>query len=359
MKILYITNGICGVGGLERVLAVKTALLIEKYGYDIHILSLNEWEKTPFYPFSPLVSRHHLPFHGYSPWHLCAFLRDINRLIQSLSPDIVDVCDDGMKGFLIPYLPATHQIPIIYERHVAQEITQRHWWSHFTRAFQRHCAGKYDKFILLCNGHKKDWPLSNTEVIPNVTSFRPASPSRLENKRLIAVGKISYQKAYEYLLDVWTKLEPHFPDWEVCLYGEENDGGALREEIHKRGLKRFALMGRCSDMMHEYLRSSIHVMTSRFEGLPMVMIEAQSCGLPSVSFDCPYGPSEIIQDGINGYLLPMGDVDGMATKLSQLMTDHSLLQRQGQAARETSLAYSDSTIVNRWHQLFSSLVKHV
>lgn len=358
MKILYITNGICGVGGLERVLALKTALLIEKYGYDIHILSLNEEGKVPFYSFHPAISRHHLPFQGYAPWHLSAYLHSVNRLIRNLSPNLVDVCDDGIKGFFFPYLPAVSRIPIIYERHIAQEIARKHRWSLFAQALQHRCAEKYDKFILLCEGHKKDWPLSNTEIIPNITSFRPSAPSKLEGKRLIAVGKISYQKAYEYLLDVWETLEPLFPDWEVCVYGEEHDGGQLRAEIGKRGVKRFLLMGRYSDMMQEYLKASIHVMTSRFEGLPMVMIEAQSCGLPSVSFDCPYGPAEVIEDGVNGYLLPRGDVDGMKARLAKLMKDPTLLRKQGEAAFDKSISYSDSAIVDRWNQLFSSLVKH-
>ena len=354
MKLLYITNGISGVGGLERVLAVKTRLLIERYNYEIHIVRLKERES--FYSFHPSIAYHFVEFSGYSPWGLLQYLMSIRMLVHEIRPDIVDVCDDGLKAFLLPYLFRKRSFSLIYERHVAQEMIRKKRLSSLVYAAERFCAKKFDKFILLSEGHKQDWTLNNTEIIPNVSSFRPSAPSKLEGKRLIAVGKISYQKAYEYLLEVWATLEPLFPDWEVCIYGEERDGGVLRRAIEKRGLKRFRLMGRCSNMMPEYLRASIHVMTSRFEGLPMVMIEAQSCGLPSVAFDCPYGPREIIEDGVNGYLVPAGGVDAMRKRLILLMSDRSLLKQLGLASYRKAEIYTDGKILERWHELYSSLV---
>lgn len=353
MKLLYITNGISGVGGLERVLAVKTRLLIERYNYEIHIVRLKERES--FYSFHPSIAYHFVEFSGYSPWGLLKYLMSIRMLVHEIRPDIVDVCDDGLKAFLLPYLFRKRSFSLIYERHVAQEMIRKKRLSSLVYAAERFCAKKFDKFVLLCEGHRKDWQTGNIQIIPNMTPFRPSEPSDLCSKRIIAVGKISEQKAYEYLLEIWTPLEKQFPDWEVCIYGEERDGGVLRRAIEKRGLKRFRLMGCCADMMPEYLRASIHVMTSRFEGLPMVMIEAQSCGLPSVSFDCPYGPREIIDDGQNGYSLQMGDFVGMRKRLSSLMADRELLRRLGNAAYLKSQLYTDSEIMEQWNTLYSSL----
>lgn len=354
MKLLYITNGISGVGGLERVLAVKTRLLIERYNYEIHIVRLKECES--FYSFHPSIAYHFVEFSGYSPWGLLKYLRSIRMLVHEIKPDIVDVCDDGLKAFLLPFIFRKRSFSLIYERHIAQEIIKKKRLSLFVYAVQRLCAKKFDKFILLCEGHRKDWNTGNIIIIPNITPFRPLKPGNLSNKRIIAVGKISYQKAYEYLLDVWGPLESQFPDWEICVYGKECDGGQLRRAIQSRGLLRFQLMGSCPDMLSAYLRSSIHVMTSRFEGLPMVMIEAQSCGLPSVSFDCPYGPGEIIDDGVNGYLVPVGDVEAMRKRLISLMSDQKLLKKLGLASYRKAEIYTEGVIMERWHGLYGSLV---
>ncbi|WP_419537294.1 hypothetical protein [Akkermansia sp.] len=120
-RILYIANGITGPGGLERVLSVRTRLLAEEYGDEIHIMTLNERGAEPFYDFHPGIRVHHVAMEGSSLARLAAWVRGIRKTVRIVNPDVVDVCDDGFKGFWIPLLLSGRR-PVIYERHVSRMI---------------------------------------------------------------------------------------------------------------------------------------------------------------------------------------------------------------------------------------------
>ena len=118
------------------------------------------------------------------------------------------------------------------------------------------------------------------------------------------------------------------------------------------------LNGPVEDVVKAYQESSIFVLSSRFEGFGMVLIEAMACGLPVVSFDCPAGPDEIITDGVDGLLVPSGDVHALAEKLMVLMSDENLRRRLGQQARQTAQRYEMTTIANQWIALFEKVIKN-
>lgn len=109
--------------------------------------------------------------------------------------------------------------------------------------------------------------------------------------------------------------------------------------------------------MREYLSSSIYVMTSRYEGLPMVLLEAQALGLPIVSYTCPCGPRDIVSDGVNGYLVPEGREEEFAARLRLLMADEQLRRDMGRAAHEASSRYRMQTVMPQWLELFEVLVR--
>ena len=118
------------------------------------------------------------------------------------------------------------------------------------------------------------------------------------------------------------------------------------------------LNGPAEDVVKAYLESSIFVLSSRFEGFGMVLVEAMACGLPVVSFDCPAGPDEIITDGVDGLLVPSGDVHALAEKLMTLMTDENLRRRLGQQARQTAQRYDMAALANRWTDLLEKVIKN-
>ncbi len=363
MKLLYITNGITGAGGLERVLAVKASVLAERFGYEVHILSLNEEGKEPFFEFSPKIIRHSIAIGGHPLKYIQAYNNGIRQKVTDIKPDVISVCDDGLKGFFIPKIVDT-TIPVVYERHVSQ-MTERGagqnrisaMVSGFKFRVMNYMAKSFDRFVVLTEGNTKEWHLNNMAVIPNPLPFYPEQVSTLQNKKVIAVGKQSYQKAYDLLLASWAKLPTELKDWELHIYGKKDESLQLSGLAKELGIAAEVFFHPPEkDIEAKFLESSVFVLSSRFEGFGMVIIEAMSCGLPVVSFDCPHGPADIITHGTDGFLVQKGNTEELANHLAMLLGDSGLRQHFGIKGRETAKQYLPETVVKQWDELFKSLV---
>lgn len=359
MRILYITNGISGPGGLERVLSVKTAYLAEQYGYEVHLVSLNESNQDLFYRFSPQIQFHQINATGNPISFFRRYKKGMQQEVSKIDPDIISVCDDGLKGFLLPRIIKT-KAKWIYERHVSKliegkdnqpflkNISTRLKWS-----LMEFLGKKYSKFVVLTKGNKKEWTtLRNLVVIPNPLSFEPSDTADLDNKVVICVGKICYQKRQDLLVDIWKRIHSVHPDWELQLFGQAD----LNYLDTTRLLKGVRFHPAERNIESKYLESSIYVMPSRFEGFGMVLIEAMACGVPCVSFDCNYGPGDIIQNGEDGYLVPNGDVEGFEEKLLKLMEDTDKRKAFGKKAKENVQRYAVPNIMKQWDDLFTELM---
>jgi glycosyltransferase involved in cell wall biosynthesis len=364
MKLLYITNGINGAGGLERVLSVKASYLVDVMGYEVHILRLNEGDVSSFYTFSPQIILHSIKVGGNSLQYTSAYLRGIIRTIKDINPDLISVCDDGLKAFFLP-LVLGNRIPIVYERHVSKEIELnvdffiwKKVWIRFKWKLMATLANRFSKFIVLTNGNKKEWPdLKNLAVIPNPTSFYPISSSYLVNKKVIAIGKQGYQKSYDRLLEAWHLVYQQHSDWELEIYGKIETEEKLEEQALKLGIcEKISFYPPTQEIESKYLEASIYVMSSRFEGFGMVLIEAMACGVPCISFDCPHGPADIITDGVDGILVENGDVAGLANALIRLIENEELRKKMGTAAKGNVMRFLPETILPQWDTLFKELI---
>lgn len=179
-KLLYITNAIDCSGGLERVLSVKTKVLAEEYGYEIHIITLNQKSKTDlFFPFSEKITQHNIEVSGNALQYISKYISRIKKLIANVNPNVILVCDDGLKAFLLPVILG-QKTPIIYERHVSKLIEKSEHQSWIKSVFVNLKFGLMDffaeyftKFIVLTEGNKKEWKLKNIQVIPNPLPFIP------------------------------------------------------------------------------------------------------------------------------------------------------------------------------------------
>ena len=362
--LLYITNAIDGSGGLERVLSVKTKVLAEDYGYDIHVVTLNQKSKTDlFFSFSEKIIQHNLEVSGNTIQYISKYISGIKKVVSEIKPNIILVCDDGLKAFFLPQILG-NKIPIIYERHVSKliEISENQGFIKgvFTKlkfSLMDFLAKDFSKFIVLTEGNKNEWKLKNLQVIPNPLPFFPAEKSSLENKKVIAVGKQSYQKSYDRLLKSWALLGKEFKDWELHIYGkfDENLGlENLAKDLKIQNQVYFHLPEK--NIEEKYAESSIFVLSSRYEGFGMVLIEAMSFGIPCVSFDCNYGPSDIIKDGEDGFLIKNGDEKDFAQKLQELMKDENLRKEMGGKARENVGRFLPENVVKKWDELFKKIV---
>lgn len=361
MKLLYITNGINGSGGLERVLSVKASALAEDYGYEVCILCLNDAHLNPFYSFSPKIKMLSIVASGNPISYFKQYKQGIQKVVDEFQPVVISVCDDGLKGFFIPQFLKT-KAKIIYERHVSKLIEARDGQSLLKKTatkgkwfLMEQLAQRFSKFVVLTEGNKKEWKsLQNMMVIANPLSFYPEESSSLENKKVICVGKISYQKGQDILLEAWNVVHEKHPDWKLELYGKANDAFLKVQNLEGKNVFYFPPE---KNIEEKYLQSSVYVMSSRFEGFGMVLIEAMACGVPCVSFDCDYGPSDIITDGEDGFLVEKENEMQLADKILFLIENEELRKGFGQKAKENSKRYSVSEIVQQWDDLFKKLVK--
>lgn len=358
MKILYVTNGINGAGGLERVLSVKTGWLAREYGYEIHILTLNETEGSPFYEFDPSIKFHNIIASGNPLTYLRQYARGVKLVIQNVAPDVISVCDDGLKGFFLPRLTGRKQ-PFIYERHASVSLNvSTSLQGKVVAGLMRFLARDFKKFVVLTPSNIKEWKLPNAIVIPNPLSFFPDEISTLQNKKVISVGSHSYNKGYDLLLKSWKLVQARHPDWQLCIYGKADPDRTFikfAKELQLCGSVHF--FEPVPEIDLKYMESSVMALPSRSEGFGMVLIEAMICGVPCVSFDCPSGPRDIIRDGEDGFLVENGNVESFAAKIDSLIADPVLRSKMGRTARENASRFSPRAIVAQWDQLFKSLVR--
>jgi glycosyltransferase involved in cell wall biosynthesis len=364
MKLLYITNGINGSGGLERVLSIKASYLAENLGYEVHIAGLNDSTSHLFYDFSAKIKLHAVAVSGNPIQYIKNYVSGFKKLVNQINPDIIIVCDDGLKGFFIPTILGKSK-PIIYERHVSKNIEFRKNASVFKMISTKiklllmdFLSKTFDKFVVLTNENRREWKGKNVVVISNPLSFYPNESSTLENKKVIAVGKQSHQKGYDLLLKSWKLVQQKNPDWQLEIYGKKDASQGLEELAKQLEIENsVAFFEPEKNIKEKYLQSSIYVMSSRFEGFGMVLIEAMACGVPCVSFDCPFGPSDIIKDNQDGFLVEKGNTIQLAEKLNVLIENEALRTDFGKKAKQNVKRFQPEIVLKQWDELFISIKK--
>ena len=360
-RVLYITNGITGAAGLERVLSVKCSMLADQFDYEVHVLSLNECNQEPFFRFSKRVCFHSIEVQGNPIKKAWSYIRGVQRVVDSIGPRVLCVCDNGLKAFFLRHA-IKGQFAFVYERHSTKDVN----FGEKTR-FQRFIGGVslvvmaflgrfFDRFVVLTDGHVDEWPGIKCSVIPNPLPFRCSIPAPLENQRVVAVGRQAYPKGYDQLLKIWARVAKRHPEWVLAIYGKIDDSLGLEETARSLGvLNSVEFHPPSADIKAVYLEASVFVLSSLYEGFGMVLIEAMECGLPCVSFNCPFGPADIISNGIDGFLINPGDLEAFSEKLSLLLGDKPLRKEMGSNAKENVNRFDAEHVVQMWHELFQSI----
>ncbi|MFJ6636914.1 glycosyltransferase family 4 protein [Streptomyces sp. NPDC091376] len=204
-------------------------------------------------------------------------------------------------------------------------------------------------------------PGVRVEAVPNSVPAPVASPASSTAKLIVAAGRLTSVKRYDLLIRAFAKVAAAHPDWRLRIYGSGDATGntkdTLQALIRELALEdRVRLMGAVSPLAPELALASIAVSTSRLESFGMTIVEAMRCGLPVVSTDCPHGPREIINDGIDGRLVPVGDVDAIAHALLELVGNDDLRQHMSQAALTASARFDPAQIAERHETIYSDLL---
>ena len=216
-----------------------------------------------------------------------------------------------------------------------------------------------DQLVVLTENDRESWhELSNVVAIPNPVSIKPSSRSPLAEKRIISIGRYCHEKGYDDLLKTWAELQQLDSDWRLDTFGDGDRSSyeAMIDEL-QIDRSRCSLHGRTLDVQSEYLNSSIAVCSSNYEGFGLSLVEAMSCGVPVVSFDCPWGPRNIITDGEDGLLVENGNTHLLAQALVSLMQHPEEIARMGENAILNVRRFSIDGVAERWKQLFDNLIK--
>ena len=221
---------------------------------------------------------------------------------------------------------------------------------------------KFDKVVLMTEAEKNDWNLKDKVVcIPNMLVTYPDQEPNMTHvqKSVISVGRYAYPKGYDMLLESWLIVQKTHPDWSLHIYGSHDGGvgeyGRLQEQIKQHEIVNVFLHQSINDIYSCYTKSDFYVMSSRYESFGLVLIEAMSCGLPVISFDCKYGPQSIIQNGETGVLVPHNDITKMAAAICSMIEHDEERQRMAVNARLASKKYRPENIIPIWHSFYESL----
>lgn len=362
MKLFYIVPNLNNEGGVARVLSLKLNYIVEKFGYEVHILTQNQGNFPLFYSFHEKIVFHDMILEGTIFNFFRSFRKILKSKIKSIQPDIIIVCDNGLKAYTIPFI-LSDTIPIVFECHGSKYIEEKQLKSDFISKFNNSLkykfkdfgANKFSKLVALSNESLKEWKVKNALVISNPSWLQTDSAADLKSKKVIVVARNSYEKGLDRLLVIWQKMVVKHSDRILEIYGESVTD--LRQTVLEMGIESNVNLNEpVKNISEKYLTSSVFLMTSRSEGFPMVLLEAMALGLPCVAYDCPTGPRSIIDNESNGFLIEDGNADSFIQKLELLFEDENLRIKMGTNARESVKKYDLDSIMQQWKSLFESLV---
>jgi len=377
LNIVYITPALYMAGGVERVLTLKANYFAEHFGYDITIILTEGKDKPLFYPLSDKIKVVHLDINFEELW-TCSFIKKIfvylkkQRIykqkltaeLMRIRPDIsvsllrreinfINGIKDGSKKVGELHINRANYRNFNTEKVGFLKRLFAKIWSHNLVSHLE----KLDRLVVLTDKDREAWTeLSNVVTIPDPLPFVPISVSSLSAKRVVAIARYSHEKGIDLLLEAWSKVEKIQKEWRLDVFGD-GERTIYEQMIGNLELdqQRCQLHGRTNDVEYEYSQSSLFVLSSRFEGFGLVIIEAMSCGLPVLAFDCPWGPTEIITDGKDGLLVDNGNVSQLADSIIYLIDHPDVRKQMGEQAKRKSENYKIENLAIVWKDLLEEL----
>ena len=378
MKIAYIFSTLSKTGGTERIIIEKANYFAEQFDYDVTIINLfQRVEDTNHYLLSKKVKQINLGIPYFSQykykypkrlwikWRLNKQTKkSIAQYVQLIDPDILI----GISFFNADQISSVNcRAKKIIESHEVKLFTLSSYYSKrnllsklFLKVFRffyfRTIERYTDVVVTLTEGDKKLWKRAKRiEVIPNFSTMPITTFSDCTSKRVIAAGRLEWEKGYERLIEAWKIVFSRHADWHLDIYGKGSMKETLESLANNWKVHNININNCTSNISQEYANSSICAVTSYFEGFSLVLLEAMKHGLPCVAFDCPFGPKSIIDDAYDGFLVKDGNIRLFAERLCHLIENEKLRKQFSKAAIEKANTFDVDIIMNKWQALFEQL----
>ena len=372
MRILYVCDALAIYGGVERVLIDKSNWFVEYGGCEVCLLTINQGSHPICYPLHPKVIYDDLNIQFHQQYHFPFFKRLIKNIqlhhlfrkrmlikIQEFAPDII-VCT--RLEYIRDIIQVKGAIPLVFESHSSclasrfegDGILRRlHVW------YLQLAVKKVQMVVALTKGDAEEWKKQtpNVCVIPNVVHLNTSDCSDCSSKSAITVGRFTKQKDLTCLLHIWNQVYQRYPDWQFHIYGGYGDEQDVILSVINQMDANIQVHKSTSDIIEKYKDSSVFLLTSKYEPFGLVLPEAMSCGLPIVAFDCPYGPRDIISDGVDGFLISNRNEEEFLEKVCLLIKNSDLRVQMGQKGYSSSKRYHVENIMPLWNSLFRKIIE--
>ncbi|MBE6259889.1 MAG: glycosyltransferase family 4 protein [Prevotella sp.] len=379
MHILYIYSEITIKGGADKVIVEKANYFAQK-GYIVTLVTESQLSRELSFPLNSGVKHIDMDLdfnrqysqgvihRAYTYYTLMKiYKKKLELVLRQEKPDIVITT----LGRSLDFITEIHDGSVkIGEAHTTKfHLRSLHLMEQKNIVYKMiaNClrrkmirnVSKLKALVLLTPQDAADWEDDiQTYIIPNSIPSLPETFSNLDNKQVIMVGRYNDAKGYDYLIPAWEIVHHRHPDWILNVYGSGELHDDVISWIQERNLgDSIILHDPIDNIMEKYLDSSICVMSSRYEGFPMALVESLSCGVPCVSFDCPFGPRNIIIDGNDGLLVEYLNIQALAEGICKLIENDNLRRRFGENGRKNILRYSRNVVMKQWEDLFKSLTK--
>lgn len=360
MKILYVVPNINNDGGVARVLALKANYLIRNWQYDVNIVTQNQGQTPLFYEFDTAISMHDIALKKNSVGFVFDYITKLKKIINTIQPDVVLVCDNGLKAFLLPFFLGV-KMPLILEIHSSKFIEERparHFLDQGFRwlkyRYKNFCAKHFSQIVYLSQNSKKEWGNINGVILPNPVWIENVQVVKEKQKIVLAIARNCYEKGLDRLLPIWSAVTKEHPDWELHIIGDQV--AQLQSQIDLLDIAdSVSLKQSVTEIDVVYANAAVFVLSSRFDCYPMVLIEAMASGLPCIAYDCPCGPEAIIESGETGFLISNGNQELFVSHLKQLLADENLRIEMGKKGKEKVAQQSIDFIMVQWHAFLSAI----
>jgi len=378
IKVAYCIPALYSISGMEKTLTIKANYFADVLNYKVSIILTDGKDRANAFALSEKIEVINLDINYDKIWsypiHKKAiiylqkqwlFRKRLSKVLNEIKPDITVSMLRREINFITKIKDGSKKVGEMHfnksnyrdfdktgSPNIFKTIIAKLWMNQLVRNLKR-----LDKFVVLSYEDMEKWvELNNVAVIYNPIANIPTAISDCSSKKVVAAGRFVRQKGFDMLIDTWKIVSQKHPDWTLTIYGSGNKEAFQKQVDDNKTTETCILKDAVLNLEEKFAESSIFAFSSRFEGFGMVISEAMASGLPAVAFACPCGPKDIIENGVNGLLVELGDTEGLAEKISLLIDNEVIRKEMGKKARIRAERFGIETIANEWDELFRSLL---